>query len=58
MCCNSTWKGSDPLSLVYAIPDHPWVDEALGAAVRIAMTVAAPGEQPGLLRRVVKESER
>ncbi len=27
------------LSLIYAIPDHPWVDSANGAAVRIAMTV-------------------
>ena len=28
-----------PLSLLFAIPDHPWVDSADGAAVRIAMTV-------------------
>src|SRR3989442_1226331 len=27
------------LSLLFAIPDHPWVDNADGAAVRIAMTV-------------------
>ena len=30
-----------PLALVFAIPDHPWVDSANGAAVRIAMTVGA-----------------
>jgi len=29
-----------PLTLTFAIPDHPWVDAAEGAAVRIAMTVA------------------
>ena len=29
-----------PLSLIFAIPDHPWVDSAEGADVRIAMTVA------------------
>ncbi len=29
-----------PLSLRFAIPDHPWVESADGAAVRIAMTVA------------------
>ncbi|WP_200875616.1 class I SAM-dependent DNA methyltransferase [Hymenobacter sp. IS2118] len=29
-----------PLTLTFAIPDHPWVDAAQGAAVRIAMTVA------------------
>jgi len=31
--------GKPPLSLAFAIPDHPWVDSADGAAVRIAMTV-------------------
>lgn len=29
------------VQLVFAIPDHPWVDSADGAAVRIAMTVAS-----------------
>lgn len=29
------------VSLRFAIPDHPWVDTAEGAAVRIAMTVGA-----------------
>ena len=29
-----------PLSLVFAIPDHPWVDASEGA-VRIAMTVGS-----------------
>ena len=33
-----------PLVLTFAIPDHPWVDSANGAAVRIAMTV---GERRG-----------
>ena len=44
-----------PLSLVYAIPDHPWVDAADGAAVRIAMTVAAAGALPGALYVVTRE---
>jgi hypothetical protein len=30
----------NPLSLSFAIPDHPWVDSVDGAGVRIAMTVA------------------
>ena len=39
------------LSLAFAIPDHPWVDAADGAAVRIAMTVGTanpltPGPSP------------
>ena len=33
-----------PLSLLFAIPDHPWVTTADGAGVRIAMTVASKGE--------------
>ena len=45
-----------PLSLLYAIPDHPWVDAALGAAVRIAMTVGAAGNRPGRLLTVAHES--
>jgi hypothetical protein len=44
-----------PLSLAFAIPDHPWVDTADGAAVRIAMTVGQPGSGPGELRTVVAE---
>ncbi len=32
--------GADPpLSVIFAVPDHPWVDAADGAAVRISMTV-------------------
>lgn len=44
-----------PLHLSYAIPDHPWVDSADGAAVRIAMAVAAGGKKEGLLEKVVGE---
>ncbi|MEO7932229.1 MAG: DNA methyltransferase [Chthoniobacterales bacterium] len=43
------------LSLIFAIPDHPWVDTAEGAAVRIAMTVGAAGELTGELRTVTVE---
>lgn len=45
------------LSLVYAVPDHPWVDSGNGAAVRIAMTVAAPGHHEGRLYTVRTETE-
>lgn len=38
-----------------AIADHPWVDSANGAAVRIAMTVLAAGAGEGQLLRVVEE---
>ena len=45
-----------PLSLVYAIPDHPWLKASDKAAVRIAMTVAVRGERQGKLAEVVRES--
>jgi hypothetical protein len=44
------------IHLAYAIPDHPWVDSADGAAVRISMTVAAPGNAAGILDKVVSET--
>ncbi|MDP3851042.1 MAG: hypothetical protein Q8Q59_11100 [Luteolibacter sp.] len=47
-----------PLHLAYAIPDHPWIDSADGAAVRIAMTVAAPGHADGILEKVIAEQAR
>ena len=51
-------EAKNPLSIYFAIPDHPWVDTAMCAAVRIAMTVGLPGDQPGRLTRVVKEEKR
>lgn len=45
-----------PLSLTFAVPDHPWVDGNDGAAVRIAMTVGVEGEQAGQLRLVTREA--
>jgi hypothetical protein len=46
---------STPASLVFAIPDHPWVDSVNGAAVRIAMTVGVAGTREGRLLRVESE---
>jgi hypothetical protein len=45
------------LHLAFAVPDHPWVDSADGAAVRIAMTVAATGAGEGRLCSVTAERE-
>lgn len=55
----------DPLSIVFAIPDHPWLkafsegQEAARrhAAVRIAMTVGERGEHQGHLYRVIREGD-
>jgi len=46
-----------PLSLAFAIPDHPWVDASEGAAVRIAMTVGQSGNNPGEVGHVINETE-
>jgi hypothetical protein len=47
-----------PLALRFAIPDHPWVDTAEGANVRIAMTVGSrvDADPTGELARVVTEN--
>jgi len=45
------------LSLVFAVPDHPWVSSEDGAAVRIAMTVGEAGIRSGVLCRVEDERE-
>ncbi len=49
-------KAKKPVSLVMAIPDHPWTKASRdSAAVRIAMTVAEAGKREGVLREVVRE---
>ncbi len=48
--------GKPPLSLAFAIPDHPWVDSADGAAVRIAMTVGTLQTGAGALLTSVAET--
>jgi hypothetical protein len=47
-----------PLSLAFAVPDHPWVDTAEGAAVRIAMTVGIAGSHSGELLEVTGEESQ
>jgi hypothetical protein len=37
------------ISLDFAIPDHPWIDNKDGASVRIAMTCASSGNHDGVL---------
>jgi len=46
-----------PLSLLFAIPDHPWVDTQMAAAVRIGMTVGAVGNRAGRLLTVATEEK-
>ncbi|MFN7213640.1 MAG: class I SAM-dependent DNA methyltransferase [Lysobacteraceae bacterium] len=46
-----------PLSLVFAVPDHPWVDTSDGAGVRISMSVGATGAMQGESLTLVSERE-
>lgn len=49
-------EGGD-VSLLLAIPDHPWTKASRdAAAVRIAMTVAARGQAEGRLVEIVREA--
>ena len=43
--------------LAFAIPDHPWVDSASGADVRIAMTVGTGRDMRGTLQTVTREEK-
>jgi hypothetical protein len=51
------FEASERLSLAFAIPDHPWVDSADGASVRIAMSVVQNGGHGGVLSKVTKEEK-
>lgn len=50
-------RAAKPISLVMAIPDHPWTKATRdAAAVRIAMTVGEAGSREGVLREVTREA--
>ena len=51
-------KAADPIYLAYAIADHPWVDNADGASVRISMTVGRSGSRYGTLAAIRAETAR
>ena len=49
-------NAKSPVSIIFAVPDHPWTKATKdSAAVRIAMTVAKEGSREGELREVVSE---
>ncbi len=50
-------RAGNGISLVFAVPDHPWQKAPKKAAVRIAMTVAEKGERMGRLAEVVEEQD-
>lgn len=49
-------EGKAPVHLVFAIPDHPWVDGQGAAAVRISMTVIEAGAGEGTLATLAAEA--
>lgn len=49
-------NAKSPISLIFAVPDHPWTKASReAAAVRIAMTVAQAGGVKGVLSEVLSE---
>lgn len=46
-----------PISLVFAVADHPWMKSSDKASVRIAMTVAERGSLEGVLGSVLTEKD-
>ena len=53
----SRLEAGKPISLLMAIPDHPWTKAtADAAAVRIAMTVCSAGQRAGVLRELTYEA--
>jgi hypothetical protein len=52
----SALEARKPVSLVFAIPDHPWSHSDNSAAVRISMTVAEAGVHDGTLLTVEAEA--
>ncbi|MEC4853180.1 MAG: type IIL restriction-modification enzyme MmeI, partial [Jaaginema sp. PMC 1079.18] len=52
---NAAIYSSQPISLCFVIPDHPWINNEDCAAVRIAMTVATQGKISGELSIVTQE---
>ena len=46
-----------PLSIIFAVADHPWIDTVLTAKVRISMTVIVKGHREGYLHSIEKEDK-
>ena len=44
-----------PLSIVWCVPDHPWITAAGSAMVRISMTIVEQGEKTGTLYTSIRE---
>ena len=48
-------RAKKPISIPFAIPDHPWVDGADGAQVRVSISGGIDGRHEGQLRLLTSE---
>src|SRR5205823_1027493 len=53
---SSSMAGKQRVSLLFAIPNHPWIDESDGADVRVAFTVGGKGRKIGRRLQVKNET--
>jgi len=53
---DASFSRNPNLRILYAVPDHPWVDSTDGAAVRVALITLDTNGKPGLLVKVIKEN--
>jgi hypothetical protein len=51
----SKFLDEDGASIAYAIPNHPWIDDATAAAVRVAFSVGHMRGEKGVLEVVSSE---
>lgn len=55
---DASFERNPGLGIRFVIPDHPWVDSADGAAVRVTLTTVGKSTQAGQIARVIKESSQ
>lgn len=55
---DASFERNPGLGIRFVIPDHPWVDSADGAAVRVTLTTVGKSTQVGQIARVIKESSQ
>jgi SAM-dependent methyltransferase len=54
---SSAFGNAEPVSIVFAVADHPWRDTETDAAVRVAMTVVAAGMLKGRRLEVLDDGQ-
>lgn len=52
---DASFERNPGLGICFVVPDHPWVDSADGAAVRVTLTTVGSDREEGQIARVVRE---